>query len=116
MAFEFETLLQRLTDHIKAGTEANIEQLTREFNTPVQNFVKTQWVNSNCSDIMFINLTPLTVTTNGNIQVNNYILRPGDFISLNGNNAEINRDTYNVVFDSAATLCTVVKKLYTKRS
>jgi hypothetical protein len=113
---DIETFFKQITDHIRTGTDKEIEQLTRRFNTPVMNIVKTQWVNSNCSDIMFINKTPLTVVTNGNIQVNNYILAPGDFISISGNNAEINEDTYNVVFDSAATLCVVVKKLYTKRS
>ena len=111
----FEQLLKQVLEAVKDGTCKELEQLTREFNTPVQKIVRTQWVNSNCSDIMFINLTPLTVIVNGNIQINNYVLQPGGFVGFMGNNAEINVDTYNVVFDSAATSCVVLKKLYTKK-
>lgn len=115
MSFEFEDLLKRVTESIKQGTERELAELTKEFNTPIMNIVRTQWVSSNCSDIIFINYTPLTVTVNGNIQVNNYILQPGGFFGVSGNNAEINRDQYNVVFDALATNCVVIKKLYTKK-
>jgi hypothetical protein len=111
---ELDELIKRVTEAIKSGTEKELSELTREFNTPIQNLVATQWVSSNCSDIIFINYTPLTVLVNGNISVNNYILQPGGFFGVNGNNAEINRDTYNVIFGSAATNCVVIKKLYTK--
>jgi hypothetical protein len=113
--FEFEKLIERVTEAVKIGSQNALDDLTKEFNTPVQNFVKTQWVSSNCSDILFINYTPITVLTGGNIEVNNYILQPGGFIGFSGNNAEINRDQYNVVFGPNATLCTCVKKLYTKK-
>lgn len=112
---EFEQLIQRVSEAIKSGTQKELDALTKEFNSPIQNLVNTQWVTSNCSDIIFINYTPLTVTVNGNIQVNNYILQPGGFFGVMGNNAEINKDTYNVVFDSAATFCVVIKKLYVKK-
>jgi hypothetical protein len=110
---EFEILIKRVSEAIKRDTDKQIDLLSKEFNTPIQNIVATQWVHSNCSDIIFINYTPLG-TANGNVQVNNYILQPGGFVSFGGNNAEINRDTYNVVFGSAATNCVVIKKLYIK--
>lgn len=112
---EFEKLIARVSEVIKAGQIDQIEKLTKEFNTPIQNLVATGWVTSNCSDIIFINYTPLTVVTGGNIQINNYVLQPGGFIGWMGNNAEINKDTYNVIFGPNATSCVVVKKLYTKK-
>jgi|ERR1700688_850047 len=115
MTWEFDQLLAAIKQGIKDNTTAELEALTKSFNTPIQNLVRTQWVTSNCSDIIFINLTPLTVLTNGNIQVNNYILQPGGYFGVNGNNAELNTDQYNVVFDALATQCVVIKKLYTKK-
>src|ERR1700692_2393507 len=115
MTWEFDELLKAIKKGIQEGTASEWETLTKSFNTPIMNIVKTQWVTSNCSDIIFINLTPLTVLTNGNIQVNNYVLQPGGYFGVNGNNAEINTDQYNVVFDALATQCVVIKKLYTKK-
>lgn len=114
MFTEIDKLILAVTSAVKNSSERELEELTREFNTPIQNLVNTQWVTSNCSDIIFINYTPLG-TANGNIQVNNYVLQPGGIFGVSGNNAEINRDTYNVVFDTGATNCVVIKKLYTRR-
>lgn len=112
---EFERQLNTLIEVMRDGNKKEIEKLTREFNTPIQNIVDSQWVTSNCSAIVFINYTPLSVVANGNIQVNNYILQPGGFFGISGNNSEINTDRYNVVFDSAATNCVIIKKLYVQR-
>lgn len=115
LEFEFEKLIQRVSDAVRSGTERELAELMKEFNTPVQTMVKTGWVTSNCSDIIFINYTPLSVVSGGNIQINNYPLQPGGYVGFMGNNAEINRDTYNVTFDVSATLLVVIKKLYTKK-
>lgn len=115
MSWEIDTLVKYLTDAVKNGVQLQLDQLAKEFNSPVMNIVKTQWVTSNCSDIIFINYTPLSVAVNGDIQVNNYVLQPGGYFGVMGNNAEINKDSYNVVFNSAATNCVVIKKLYTKK-
>lgn len=111
---EFEHLIQKVTQAVNQGTQAEIEKLTKEFNTPFQVLVATGWVNSNCSDIIFINYTPLN-TANGSVLVNNYELQPGGFVGFMGNNAEINRDQYNCVFQSAATKLWVIKKLYVNK-
>lgn len=113
--FEFDRLLKEINNSLSRGIALNLAELTKEFNTPVQSLVKSGWVSSNCSDILFINLTPLTVLVNGNVTVNNYPLRPGDFVGWMGNNAEINKDTYVVNFESAATSVIVLKKLYTMK-
>lgn len=115
MLFEFEELIRRVEGAIKNGTEKELAQLCREFNSPVMNIVRSQWVTSNCSDILFINLTPQSVLSGGTINVNNYTLQPGGFFGVMGNNAEKNVDTYNVVFDTAATLCVIIKKLYVNK-
>lgn len=112
MTLEFEQLLKELRDAVRRGTQAEIDTLTKRFNTPVQTLVKSGWVTSNCSDILFVNLTPLTVVANGNITVNNYLLQPGGYVGWMGNNAELNEDTYIVNFESAATSCVILKKLY----
>jgi hypothetical protein len=112
---EFERLIEAVSNAIRVGTQAELDALTKEFNTPVMNIVKTQWITSNCADIIFINYTPLAVTVNGNIQVNNYILQPGGFVSISGNNGELNVDTYNVVFDPLATNCAIIKRLYVRK-
>jgi hypothetical protein len=113
--FEFNDLLRQVWAAIDAGTQSQLDALSTTFTTPIANLVKSQWVTSNCSDIFFINYTPLSVLTNGSVFVNNYELQPGGFYGVSGNNAEINTDTYNVVFGSAATKCVVIKKLYTKK-
>lgn len=115
MEWTFERLIETVRDAVKSGAKDTADILTKEYNTPIQTLVNTAWVTSNCSDILFVNLTPLSVVANGTVQVNNYVLQPGGFIGFSGNNAEINKDTYNVIFDSAATSVVVVKKLYTKK-
>lgn len=112
--FEFERIIQAVGEAVKTGVDRELVVLTKQFNTPIQNLVKTAWVSSNCSDIIFINLTPLG-TANGTIQVNNYVLQPGGIFGVMGNNAEINTDSYNVVFGSGATICSVIKKLYVNK-
>jgi len=110
--FEFEELIKRVTESIRLGTQKEIEVLCKEFNTPVQVMVKGGYVTSNCSDIMFINYTPLSVVSNGSCFVNNYELQPGGFVGWMGNNAEKNKDSYLVTFQSAVTKVVVLKKLY----
>lgn len=108
-------LLIDIADLIKKGNGDQLEILRGEYNTSIQNIVSNSSVDSNCVDITFINVTAATVLVNGTIQVDNLVLNPGDFIEFNGNNAEINKTVYNVVFGSSATQCIIVKRLYNKR-
>ncbi|MGH7954831.1 MAG: hypothetical protein ACREOZ_02600 [Gloeomargaritales cyanobacterium] len=85
------------------------------FNTPSQNIVTTAWIGSDCSDICFINTTPLTVTANGFIDVDNLRLNPGDFVVYGADNGQLNESNYLVNFGSAATGCTVLRKKYTTK-
>ncbi len=112
--WEFETLIKQVENAIALGSANALAELVKTFNTPVQNLVKGGWVTSNCSDIIFINVTPLSVSANGGISVDNYVLGPGAYIGFMGNNAEINTQQYNVTFQTAAIQCVVIKKLYTK--
>jgi hypothetical protein len=114
MDFEFNELLKQIASELKKGNSDELFMDTKEFNTPVQQMVSTGWVSSDCADILFINITPLLVTANGQIEVNNYPLDPGGYIGFSGNNAEKNVDRYNVVFGTAATKCIIVKRMYNK--
>ena len=109
----FETLLKAIRLEINADSTKQLALLCKEYNTVFQNLVGSDWVSSDCSDILFVNITPLA-TVNGDIGVNNYPLQPGGFIGFMGNNAEINKTQYNVVFNTGAIQMWVFKKLYTK--
>lgn|SRR5487761_801141 len=85
------------------------------FNTPSQNIVTTAWVTSDCSDICFINTTPLSVTANGAINIDNLVLNPGDFVVYGADNGQLNESNYLVNFGSAATGCTILRKKYTNK-
>lgn len=115
--FEIDNLIKRVTEAVQLGSKKALDELTKEFNTPVQILVpnSNKWVTSNCSDIIFINTTPVTVTTNGNIYVDNYQLQPGGYVGYMGNNAEINRQQYVITFESASVSLIVLKKLYVNR-
>lgn len=108
---EFEKLIEKVSESIRKNGEKELSELSKTYNTPVATLIASAWVTSNCADIIFINLTPLG-TANGTMQVNNYTLQPGGYLGITGNNAEINKQSYNVVFAAGATTCVVIKRLY----
>lgn len=114
MDIKLYELLEKIASTVKETGHKQLELLSGRYNTSIQNLVKTTNVSSNCPDILFLNATPATVLADGNVTIDNFILKPGDFIAINGNNGELNNYVYNVVFDINATKCVVIKRLYVK--
>ena len=69
----------------------------------------TKWIEANCNEIMFVNLS-----TTDTVTVANFPIPPQGFLSIDGNADEIDTTTYRVVQPTIGD-CWVVRKVYVKK-
>ena len=69
----------------------------------------TKFISSKCNEIMFVNLSTVNTVT-----VSNFPIKPGAFLSINGNVGEMDVTTYRVI-QAAPGDCWVVRKFYVKK-
>jgi hypothetical protein len=84
------------------------KQITREYNVNFASYVQSQFVDSNCSEILFINNGTSNVLLNSTL-----VLAPNASFSGDGKAGEIDVTRYNIVFaPGGINNCVVVRKFY----
>jgi hypothetical protein len=68
------------------------------------------WLESGCLDILFINTAPLV--GGATVTVRDLALLPGKFLSISGNQDELDVSQYEIIFGAGIPQCTVIRKLY----
>lgn len=88
------------------------ERKSHKYKTQTNVLIISGWTESECSDILFLNTAPLT--GGAAVTVRGVTLQPGQFLSIQANEWELDETQYEVIFATTGIPnLTVVRKLYT---
>lgn len=90
------------------------QEKKQKFDIHTQVFTRSGWTESGCADILFMNTAPLV--GGALVTVRDVTLAPGKFLSIAGNEEELDVTQYEVIFAiTGIPQCTIIRKLYRDR-